>query len=526
MSEKNQHWSIKVSREAIEIFGDDHVVCSGWSPSGVYHYGNSKEAITCNAFHKELLLANKRSIFIFVVDDVDPLNKVPQELKKYGKELREYMGHPINKIPDFTGNFDSYANYFAQGAIDAFERFGFEVEILYASDLYHAGRYDDTLREYIDKEEKLQTLIEGITGSRLASLINIVCESCGSISTPVIEKVEDEIYHYRCVSHKQFRGCDHVGQTKLEDHQWKLRWRLDWPARQRFLGVTIEPSGKDHSVQGGSVDTALAIHREIFEREPPILERFGFITIKGQKISGSKGGALQAKNISQIMPFSAYLFLNYRSDLLKDINFNPGTAEFANLIDEYDRGRKALRGIEVSGTQQEIKKLKVAAELAMNEIEEKVIPGNFKYAELILIYQVALRDIEKTLLKLNDKIVGEEGRDEVRARLKTIDQWLDSYAPSNMKFEFLDNNPDGLAQHWTDNLKKLWLDTLESVKDNFTEEEFTSRLRENASVAEIIPKEMYAPFYQMLTGTPRGPNAARLIQAFGRAKIHQRISDI
>ncbi len=525
--DKNNHWAVRVAKEAIDRFGDQQVVCSGWSPSGVYHYGNSKEAITCNAFHKELINLGKSSRFVFVVDDIDPLNKIPHELKKYTNQLRPYIGHPMNKVPDFTETKSNYADYFASAAVEAFDKFGFDVEIVYVSELYEQGKYDDALKIYMEKEDKLQKLIESITGSSLASLINIICDNCGKIATANITRVEGETFHYRCESHRQFRGCDHEGSTTIDAHNWKLRWRLDWPARQRFLGVTIEPSGKDHSVQGGSVDTALAIHEHIFEDKLPILERFGFITIKGQKVSGSKGGALAARDISDIMPFSAYLFLNYRADLLKDINFNPGTVEFATLIDDFDRARLALKGVEVAGTEQELRKLKVAADLAMNENERKVTPSSFKYSELILLYQIALRNVDATLSKISDRLDGsQEQVDEIKDRLRTVDKWLDTYAPSNMKFEFILENKDGLEQYWTIEIKQLWLDTLENVNDDFDEVEFTTLLRENASKLDINPKEIYPPFYHMIIGSARGPNAAKLIQVFGRKVILDRINSI
>lgn len=527
IEDKQYHWALRVANEAIEKFGNEHVVCSGWSPSGIYHYGNSKEAITCNAFHKELLDLGANSKFIFVVDDKDPLNKIPHELKKFTKELKPYIGHPINKVPDFTKETESYARYFAHGAEEAFEKFGFDVEIVYASDLYESGKYDAALREYIEKEEDVQELIESISGSPLASLINIICDECGNISTPVISRRDGETFYYKCETHKQFRGCGHEGSTTIEKHNWKLRWRLDWPARQRFLGVTIEPSGKDHSVQGGSVDTALAIHEKIFKRKQPILERFGFITIKGQKISGSKGGALAARNISDIMPFSAYLFLNYRSDLLKDINFNPGSSDFPNLIDDFDRARLALKDIEVSGSEKEIRKLKIAALLAMNEDEKKVIPTDFKYSELILLYQVSLRDVNKTIEKLSDKIVGgDEAVEEVKQRIKTIDIWLDTYAPSNMKFEFLLENQNGIEKFWDPTIKSIWIESLNGVEEEFNENDFTTLLRDTASKYELGPKEIYPPFYKMIIGDTRGPNAARLVQVFGKSVIYDRISSI
>ena len=76
-------------------------------------------------------------------------------------------------IPDFTGKFENYSSYFANGPKQALKDWGFDVEFVYASDLYKQGKYDEYLDLYIEYEDKLQDLMETITGSRMDSLISI-----------------------------------------------------------------------------------------------------------------------------------------------------------------------------------------------------------------------------------------------------------------------------------------------------------------------------------------------------------------
>ncbi|MHA2250084.1 MAG: hypothetical protein ACXAD7_06970, partial [Candidatus Kariarchaeaceae archaeon] len=102
ISDDFRHWAHTIASDAIQRFGMEQVVCTGWSPSGIYHIGNSREAVTCNAIHIELLKQDAESEFVFVIDDYDPLDKIPFELKKYSNNLREYLGHPLINIPDFT----------------------------------------------------------------------------------------------------------------------------------------------------------------------------------------------------------------------------------------------------------------------------------------------------------------------------------------------------------------------------------------------------------------------------------------
>ncbi len=526
MSETN-HWAEKIAQNAIDKFGNEQVVCSGWSPSGIYHIGNSREAITCNAIHKFLKERGANSKFILIIDDMDPLDKIPKNLGKYTKQLRPYLGHPIMNVPDFTGESESYAMHFAKGAIRAFENFRFDAEFVYASELYKQGLYDDLVRLYFEKEEEVQKVLEEISGSRLSTFLSVICEKCGNIKTTTVTKFENDKIHYQCRSDKQYRGCDHDGVMNLESHNWKLKWRLDWPARQKFLGVTVEPSGKDHSVAGGSVDTALAIHEKIFGDKTPLLERYGFITIKGKKLSGSKGGALPAEKIDSIMPPSIYLFLIYRSDLTKDVSFNPNSMEFADLIDEFDIARRILKGLPTQRSKKEAKKLAIAAKLSLFDEDINVIPANIKYSELVLLYQLNMRNIDKTIehiKKLGNKIYDESSIVDLKRKLIRLDKWLDEFAPDSLKFVILDSPKEDIAKYWTEELKKLWIDVLSH--DYVDPTDMNSKIRELTEKYNLTIKEVYKPVYQLLLGSDRGPKLANLLLEMDRDKIIENIKNI
>lgn len=526
---KVNHWAYNHALEAIEKFGNKQVVCSGWSPSGVYHIGNSREAVTCNAMHLELLENGADSKFVFVIDDYDPLDKIPFELKQHSNELRSYLGHPLVNIPDFTGSYDNYASYFASGPKQALKDWGFDAKFVNASDLYKQGKYDDYLDLYIENEDRLQEIMKTITGSPMESLISITCQNCGNAKTTRIKEVTmDKKFIYSCSTDKQYKGCDHNGELEIESHHWKLKWRLDWPARQQFLGVTVEPSGKDHSVAGGSIDTANEIHKSIFLREGPMLLRYGFITLKGKKFSGSKGGALAADQVVTIMPPSAFLYMVYRSDLLKDINFNPQTDEYGTLLDEFDIARRMWKGEVFEGREREVEKLSTAAFLAMTPKEKETQPAKVKFNELVLIHQSSLRRIENTISKLQKmgKIPNDRAASEIADRLPKIETWIDEIGPDNIKFTFLpENNPD-IAQHWTNDTKSLWLEALNKVKENFTPDDFTAMIRNLSGEYNLSGKEFYPPFYQMLLGKTGGPNVANLVVALGKEDLIARINRI
>ena len=105
-------------------------------------------------------------------------------------------------------------------------------------------------------------------------------------------------YEYVCDKNaNKAQSCGFKGRDEISNHHYKLQWRLHWPTWQAYYDSKIEGSGVDHLTRGGSADTAIAIHKEILSREPPILYGFGWFFLQGgKKFSKSAGtgiGALQ-----------------------------------------------------------------------------------------------------------------------------------------------------------------------------------------------------------------------------------------
>ncbi|MBY8999787.1 MAG: lysine--tRNA ligase, partial [Candidatus Heimdallarchaeota archaeon] len=265
-----KHWATVVSEEAIERFGNKQVVATGWAPSGFYHVGNFKEAVTCRAIHRELINLGADSKYILNIDDVDPFDKIPAFFKKdYGKLLSPYLGHAINKVPDPLGCHDSYADHFIANALAIMNDFDVNPEPIHTSKLYLEGSYDKYAKLFLEKKEEMFELTERITGSRMEDFFLIQCPECKNLASPKIVNYEfiDKKIKVDLLCQKEKRGCGQKSSIILGDTLWKIKWRLDWAARQDFLGVTVESSGKDHGVAGGSIDTSLAIHKDIFNKK-------------------------------------------------------------------------------------------------------------------------------------------------------------------------------------------------------------------------------------------------------------------
>ncbi len=518
-------WAKQIAEEALKTFKGKQVINGGWSPSGDFHIGNAREIITAYAIHHQLQLMDQETDLKFVIDNFDSFDRIPKTMKSFKNKLRPYLGKPINQIPDPFGEAESYAERFSLTFVEAIKDWELDVSVHYAAEMYQHGMYDDYLKTFLQRSEEVQQIMEGIAGNRLDSFVNVVCPNCGNLRTTTLLGIEGENLIFKCETKREFMGCGYQGETKFKDHNWKLKWRLDWPARQKFLGVTVEPAGKDHSVAGGSIDTALEIHRKIFNSPPPIMPRYGFITMKGKKLSGSKGTGIPARDLRKLLDPQAYFFLIFKNDLRKDVEFNYLSPDYLKLVDEFVMARRMLNGYEYPGTERQLEKLRLAARLALKENQVKLVPADISTSELLLIYQITLKDKDATIKKFKElgKIHPDESEIELRKRLDQAAYWLETYAPEAIKFEVLNTPPEAAKDFWTQKMKQTWISILDQVNEEMSKDEVMSIIREHATSAGLPIKSVFQAFYLLLLGKKAGPNAAQFLLTLGTSKVKEMI---
>jgi hypothetical protein len=77
-------------------------------------------------------------------------------------------------------------------------------------------------------------------------------------------------------------ACGHCATVKLAQYtQGKLVWKVDWPMRWTYEGVTFEPSGVDHSSPGSSYVVGGRIVTQIFGGVTPIGPMYAFVGMPG-----------------------------------------------------------------------------------------------------------------------------------------------------------------------------------------------------------------------------------------------------
>ncbi len=527
-----EHWATVVSNEAIEIFGKKQVVATGWAPSGYYHIGNFKEAVTCRAIHRELISLGADSYYLLNIDDVDPFEKIPAFFKEYGKLLKPYLGHAICEVPDPLGCHDSYAEHFIADALAIMNDFDVNPDPILTSKLYKEGKYDKYAKLFLEKSEEMHELTEDITGSKMEDFFLIQCPECNNLSAPKIidyKFIEDKI-KVEIFCQKERRGCGQKSSLILGETIWKIKWRLDWAARQDFLGVTVESSGKDHGVSGGSIDSSLAIHERIFGKSKlPMLITHGFLTFGGKKLSGSTGSGLPVSKFPSILDPSIFLYKIYRTNLRTDTDFKvemdvPGVASDYDLAEELYYKE---RDIEHKKTKEKTVK---AYELALmaDPFEEK--PIRMDYGQLVTFLQVYLFDEEQVIETLKAKEIipfniSKRDLQLLRNRIQRAKFWIENYASNNFKFSVVKNPKCDIVKLLDlPVLKELYM-ALQKLPENYQGDSITQYLYEIAKEKEIKPGNFFRSLYQIVLAQKSGPRAGTLIDVLGKTEVSRLVKE-
>jgi lysyl-tRNA synthetase class 1 len=350
---------------------------------------------------------------------------------------------------------------------------------------------------------------------------NAKCPSCGKIDSTKAYEWEEPFVHFRC-------GCGHEGEANTRTDDGKLPWRLDWPARWYWLGVTCEPFGKDHAASGGSYDTSSEIIRKVLGKEPPIPVVYEWIQLKGKgAMSSSSGVVVSGVDMLKMTPPEVLRFLIAKYQPNRHIDMDPGLG-ILNLVDEFDRYEKAFYEDETEDDPDDKKRtylLSMVRGAKDRAHMEQVI--NVPYRHLVTLTQLVT-----DMGALVEKIKRTEGIDEfndpsmerLEHRRDCVNFWLDNYAPEGVRFTLYDEPPQEEIDNLTDDLR----DALEAMYNDLPDIEWTAEnihntIYEGSRSRDINPKTTFRAFYRILLGRDRGPRLGFFLSTMDRDDILRKL---
>jgi len=483
------YWVDQLAYQVLKVPGR-HVISSAITTSGPTHLGTVEEFLFPSVISSRLQELGDQPEFIFIGDIMDALDSVPAGLPAW---LEEWLGKPLTSVPDPYGCHRSFGEHFLADTVSYMDRFDVKPKVIPASDLYASGLYDDYVKLYYSKLDAVKRILENTSLRKLPEgwmdIVMPVCETCGKIATTRVTGFDGQYIYYSDDKDVGYaKGCGHSGKVPLSGHAWKMTWRLDWPTRQAFLGVTLEGAGKDHHTKGGSWDTAKAVHEELLGRKPPLSYRWGFVLLNGKKMSKSQGiGAL-----SEIMGYIPPEVLKYfllRVDIEKDKSIDDSGEGMLRLIDEFERDLREPMS----------EKRRMAVHLAQpSEGWEK------PFVLLLLAYQL------------------EGGWDGAKQRLALkssylrpyVERWVASQKlPDAYRISYSPRPAQGLVRKW-----------IMGLRGDETGLEASQKLRELANASGIPVEQAFAEAYVCLLGKPMGPKLSSLVDAIGVRRLIKDLS--
>lgn len=536
-----------VSRFADEVIAEadrrapgERIVCaSGLSPSGPVHLGNFRELMTPHLVADEIRRRGRAVEHLLSWDDYDRFRRVPAGVDE---AWAEHIGKPLSEVPAPPGSpYPNWADHFKAPMIEAMAELGIEVRAVSQSRMYTSGAY----REPILRAMRERATIDGILGRYRTKKTTEAdddapaltgeyfpykpyCETCGRDATTITayDDATTELT-YTC-------SFGHGGTVTLNtfDHG-KLVWKVDWPMRWAYEGVTFEPSGVDHTSPGSSYVVGSQIVREVFGAEPPIGPMYAFVGIAGMaKMSSSRGGVPTAADALALIeaPLLRWLYARRRPNQSFNISFDQ---EVHRLYDEWD----ALVTRVEAGTASHgdaaawSRSVRTAAAGDLPTTARRV-----PYRTLASIVDVTTGDEEQMLRILRDLDPAHpvKALDETRPRLDKAANWVQTQLepeqrthvraePDLATLATLDDTQraslrllvDGLDGHWSlDGLTTLVYGVPKRMLGLPLDVKPTPELK-------TAQRSFFALLYTLLIGKDTGPRLPTLLLATGADRVRK-----
>jgi lysyl-tRNA synthetase class 1 len=297
----------------------------------------------------------------------------------------------------------------------------------------------------------------------------------------------------------------------------KLDWRLDFPAHWWLQSVACEPSGRDHTTKGGSVDTGEEICRQVYGAEPPLAVAYDFINMVGdtKKMSASKGTGLDAADGSKILPPEVLRFFILRAAPNKRLYFDPNLG-VVQLMDEF-----AALAAKSDRTDFEERLLYIST----RGIERKTA-SRVPFSLLVSSYQAALKDVGKTLEIVSRSEyhdIVEVDAEIIKNELAFIDNWLQKYAPEDIKFELAKE----ISADTFNDTERAYLTTLaDKIAAAPADADgiwFHTAIYDLKDTSGLAPKDLFVVLYRATIAKEKGPRAGWFLSILPRDWLIKRL---
>lgn len=523
-------WAEKVVEEITREKRKEYVCEGGWSPSGYFHIGNSRpEIFTPYAIYKILRDKGFRAKQILVVDDFDPIDKIPTGIPVPKEREKDFLGMPYKFAESPFKGHDSWADYFTSQITDVIDEFGVDVKFISSFESYKSGERNELIKFSLGHAREIVETWNRVAGTDkpLTFLpVTIVCENCRKIMFTEALSWDGKKVSYKCSS------CNFESAVSPFNGKAKLHWRVHWAANWIINNVSFESAGKDHFSKGGSVDVGKALMDTVFKKPMPFMVPTEFLQIAGAKMSGSVGNVYGLKEWLEVASpeLFRFMFFSYRPNTAIDFSFSDNS--FILLNERFERAERIYYGEEKAENEKTEAKIRKSYEMSCVGKPAKKKPLRLPYSFAVQVAQLMNPDKQRreimAILEQTGHISGKVSKEEEKQLIRELFKaraWADKYAPAEFKISFLQQLSEKEKNSIAASAKKLLPLLAAEIKKLNSADEIQQAIFDLAKSNNVQPKDLFKAVYLSLTGKEAGPRAGMLILALGKEKSIQRLEE-
>ncbi|MFX0185091.1 MAG: lysine--tRNA ligase, partial [Candidatus Hodarchaeota archaeon] len=514
----------------------------GISVSGMQHVGRLRgEIVLTNAVVNELKNRGYSAIHYLILYTADPWKGKPAQRNSFtdSEEAKKYTDWRLIDVPDPTGQYSSWVDYFWKDFGDPLPQFSRPIEIIRTHEFYLREDMKKAIIELIERKEQVRNILNKYRKENPFPdnwiPFNPLCNDCKRIGTTVSLEVNLDKYcvRYYC------KACQKEGWSDMK--LGKLTWRLEWLAIWYVLNVHFEPYGKDHATPGGSRDSCIEVLKTVLHHRGP----YGFWN---EWVGYSEGRTdFGDMTSSGFIGFTPMTWLKYAEpEVLRYIYLKPppkrrivlGLDKIPNYIADFDKAQRIYFGIEKFDDDSELQTIQRSYEITFYDDVPNYIGFQLDYSHAIILAQLVSADQEgskQAIQKLQATgiltvPITNELEAYIHNRLTRARNWVFDYAPPHYRINILDHVPHDLIQKLDSKMIEKIIElklALSSI--NWTEEEIKASmisLREKFKLTRKDMNQFFGVLYQIFLGTPRGPRLAPFLAALDQKWVIERLQEI
>ena len=492
------------------------------TPSGRVHVGALRGVLIHDAMFRTLTDRGIPVRYTFGVDDYDPLDELPAGHKEF---FTPYLGTPLCFVPPPPGSSASdIAEHYISEFFDIFRELGVEAETYRMRDIYRMGQFNEAIDTILKNAETVRKVYKEVSNSDRSPNwypFQAVCEECGRIGTTQVTDYDGKEVTYTCRPDlvTWATGCGYAGKVSPFDGKGKLPWKLEWTAKWKTFGITIEGAGKDHNTKGGSRDVSAACLREIFGQNAPLNIPYEFFLVGGAKMSSSKGIGVSARDMADFLPPEILRFLMIRTQPKQPVNFSPDEKSIIKVFNDFDRFHsRTFHDPKVSEDNKRV-----------YQLSEITPEGDFYAADFQIVATIAQLphlDLASEAEKRKGSALTPVEQKQLKRRAQSARYWVEHYASPEERIVLQDTLPER-AQELTAS-QRAFLHQLVAVLPTIPPEDnaLQTALFDAARLTPIAPAQAFNALYRVLLDRDSGPKAGNLLAFLDPDFMRKRFQEV